>query len=279
MSDVLRAATPSPRFRKGFAWWTAGMIRRSFHAWRLTPEAHRLLTELGESARPVLAVSNHPSWWDPLIALQLAEAYLPGRPLASPIELAEYERFGVLRKLGLFGLDPRHPEALPQMLDHLDRRLDEDENLVIMVTAQGRFADPRSRIRLRPGAAAVAAHHPELSVLTLAIEYPFWDDRRAEIAIHAAPVDPPTTPTRTAWHRALNRTLQSTADGLADRVIARDPAAFVDLPGKRAGRGSAVNPLYDFWLRLRGVNPRLNPRNDPRNDARNDTHPPSEATR
>lgn len=187
MTDVLRHARPSARVRGGFAWLTRRMIRKSFHAVRITPEGAELFRSAALHPGPVLLVANHGSWWDPLIALRLAGASLGHRPLAAPIEMRQYERFGILRQLGLFGIQPQDPDSLPAMINHLRDRIATDGNPLICITPQGQFADVREPVRLRPGAAAVAAAFSQLKVITLALEYGFWQDKRPELFLHALP--------------------------------------------------------------------------------------------
>jgi 1-acyl-sn-glycerol-3-phosphate acyltransferase len=261
MSDVLRSATPSPRFRRGFAWWTARMMRRAFHRWRITEAGREVLSGLAHHDGPVLMIANHGSWWDPLVGLRVAEVFLPGRRLAAPIEMNEYERFGVLRKIGLFGIRPEHPDALPAMVEHIRRCVETSPDLLVMLTPQGRFSDPREKIRLRPGAAALAATLDRVAAVAVAVEFPFWQDQRPEITLHAVsvppPPPPPATTSVTAWHRALTRGLQRAVDELAERVMGRDPSGFVDVPGEAGGDSASVNRLYDAWLKLRGKDTRI----------------------
>lgn len=260
MNDVLCHAPRSPRFRRWFARHTRGMIRRAFHEVRITPQAVASLRQLSDHDGPALAVSNHAAWWDPLIALRLAECFMPDRPLAAPIELEQYHRFDLLRKIGLFGLDHRHPEALQAMRSHVRTETEANGNLLICITPQGALTDVRQPIHLRPGAAALAADLPEARVITLCIEYSFWLDRRPEVFLHAQHCEVPNEPSRVAWHRSLTHSLQTTADTLAAAVTARDSQAFTALPDASwQGGGTAINPVYDLWLRLRGVGSRIRP--------------------
>ena len=258
MSAVLAAAQPSPRFRRWFAWYTRRMFRRSFHRFGITPESAQLLEATREHRGPLIVASNHSSWWDPLVALRFAEAYGPWRTLCAPIEMAQYERFGLLRKLGLFGLDHRRPEALDQMVQHVKDRVQEEPELLVCVTPQGAFTDVRKPIRIRPGVAALAAALPDAQVLCLNGEYTFWQDRKPETYWHTTCCPAPEPLSTSAWHRAIQATMKRGAESLAERVAARKPGAFVSLPeDRKRASGSAVNPFYDAWLRLRGVGSRI----------------------
>ena len=263
MTSALRHAPPSPRIRRGFAWLTRRMLGKSFRALHITPEGNRHLQAAAAHAGPVLLIANHTSWWDPMLALHLAERPLAHRPLCAPIEMQQYQRFGILRKIGLFGIDRDHPDALASMVEHVRQRIATERNTLVCITPQGTFADVRTPVRLRPGAAALAMALPEARVLAVALEYGFWLDKRPEVFMHVTPCDasgstdavPLSTP---QWHRRLTRQLQAAMGQLAPLVIDRDPAAFEHLPGDAAANdGTAVNPWYDAWLRLRGAGTRI----------------------
>lgn len=258
---VLESVEPSPRFRRWFAWMTRRMIARAFERVRVTASSPQVLQAAAQHPGPLLIASNHAAWWDPLMALRLAEAYTPGRPLCCPIEMDQYQRFRLLRKLGLFGLEHRHPHALPRMIQHVSQRVAQEPNLLFCITPQGRFTDVRRPIRTRPGLAALAAALPTAHVLVLCGEYTFWHDRRPQALWHALPCDVPNRPTTAGWHRAVQSAMQTATRELAQHVIARDDAAFTSLPGdgQDRHRGTAVHPAYDAWLRLRGVGTRIEP--------------------
>ena len=275
MSGVLASAEPSPRFRRWFAWYTQRMFRRSFHRLMITHEAGDTIGRAARHDGPLIVSSSHTSWWDPLFALRLAETYMPERTLCAPIEMGQYERFGVLRKLGLFGLDQHHPEALPRMIEHVEHRLARDPKLLFCITPQGEFSDVRKPIRIRPGVAAVASTLPRALVVALCGEYTFWQDRKPEVFWHARVCEPPPQPTTASWHRVIRDTMRRAAAELAEGVMARDASAFTALFGgtPRSG-GVAVNPVYDAWLRLRGVGARI----DPAETAKRSATPPGDAS-
>ncbi|MEM9373205.1 MAG: hypothetical protein AAGA55_06135, partial [Planctomycetota bacterium] len=108
--------------------------------------------------------------------------------------------------------------------------------------------------RIRPGISMIAARHPHVKLLTIAIEYAFWNDQRPEIFVRAAPVERPNTPGTPAWHRAIARAMRENASDLARGVIARDPAFFTE-PFQRSS--TRINPVYDAMARLRGRSTRL----------------------
>ncbi|TVQ52789.1 MAG: acyltransferase [Phycisphaerales bacterium] len=241
-------ADPSPRVRRGFAWYSRRLVRKSFYALRIARETESLARDLNRDRAPVLIAMSHASWWDPIIGLLLHEAYLPDRNACAPMDAEQLERFRFMRKLGIFGINPDDPASLDAMQSYVDQWFHANDRPAIWITPQGRFTDVREPIRLRPGAAALAASHPEAKVLTVAAEYTFWQDQKPEIFVRFARCESErdTTP---GWHRALTETMQECQSRLAELVMQRDPRQFTSLIG---GETARINPIYDWWLRLRG---------------------------
>ena len=96
----------------------------------------------------------------------------------------------------------------------------------------------------------LAARHPEARVLSVSVEYAFWNDQRPEVFLRAVPIEPPSDPSDArAWHTACERAMNDNAAELARCVQTRDPAAFVVITG---GGAAQIHPLYDLILRATG---------------------------
>lgn len=276
--DSPRPTSPAPAgilparysrwFLHGFGRFVRGMFRRKFFAVRWTPESPRAFEGLAETHRPVIVALNHSAWWDPLVGVLLHTRMMPTREPIVPMDARELAKFGFFRRLGLFGIEPERDDAAQAMSDYVLGRFaryekgalpqpqgrNADHAGAFWITPQGSFADVREEIRLRPGAAMVAARLKEPIVIALAIEYAFWLDQKPEAFFRCVRVTPPaaessTAPTVGAWHRALTRAMQDNQAKLAEAVISRDPARFSVLEGAGAAR---INPVMDLWLRLRG---------------------------
>ena len=101
-----------------------------------------------------------------------------------------------------------------------------------------------------PGAAMVAARHPEAQVLLVAIEYAFWTDQRPEVFMRAVRMAAPAVADDVrAWQEAIESAMNANASALALLVQGRDPAAFEAISGGGAGQ---IHPVYDAFLRLTG---------------------------
>jgi 1-acyl-sn-glycerol-3-phosphate acyltransferase len=246
---TLIPANPDPRFARFFGWYNRRLVRRSFAAIRMEATSLDAARSLDTDDRPLIMVINHVGWWDPLIMLELRRLLWPSRQPLAPMDAQQLQRFRFMRKLGIFGIDPDDPASLPLMIDYVSGVFQSTPRASCCITPQGRFTDVREPIRLRPGAAALAAHEPQARVGALAIEYAFWQDRHPEVLLRYTDITPPETRSTPAWHRALTRAMRANAEALAGRVMARDPGAMVDLLG---GNSGSINPVYDLLLRVRG---------------------------
>lgn len=214
---------------------------------------------------PLVVLLGHASWWDPLVGLVVWRRLLADRDLRMPMDADQLARFGFFKRLGVFGIDPDDPRSLEAMrrftLDHFATAT----RPTLGLTPQGRFTDPREPVRLRPGAAAIAAAAPsETTVVAIAVEYVFWQDQRPEILIAASPCPRPTgSASTTRWHRAMTEAFTDATARLAAASIDRDPDAFTDLVGGR----DRIHPVMDLWLRMTGRGGGIAARRSPREAA------------
>ncbi len=253
-------AKPSERFARVFGWYVWRLLARDFASVRAVPGALDALREAQSSPGPAIVVMTHASWWDPLVGFHLHRVTMPVGPGAAlraglaPMDTVQLRRFNFFRRVGVFGIDPEAGGSAEAMLEYVTGEFARAPRTTLWITAQGRFTDPREPIRLRPGAAAIAARVPGVRVVVLAIEYAFWQERKPEVFVTARGVAAPPSVSTASWLRAMNDGLKEAASDLAGRVRARDPAGFERLLlGRRgAAAGGRINPVFDFWQRLRG---------------------------
>lgn len=239
----------SPRFTAVFGWYVERKLRGAFHAVRMLPESEEALRALRAHAGPVLVALNHASWWDPLIAVLLHRRHFPDRDNLAPMDAHELRRFRILRKLGIFGIDPDDPDALEAMGAYVHRRLARMPRCSVILTPQGRFVDVRQPVVPRPGAAALLAARSDMAAWSVAIEYAFWIDARPEVFLRVQQVERPAAARVPTWQRSLQQAMEMNRVALADAVQSRDPARFGLVLG---GDQAQVHPVYDLWLRLTG---------------------------
>ncbi|MEO0482818.1 MAG: 1-acyl-sn-glycerol-3-phosphate acyltransferase [Planctomycetota bacterium] len=242
--------------------WFAGWFRRysvrkltkSFFAVRTTKDSYDLAS--APTDRPLIVALTHAAWWDPLLSMAMHELTRPQSRPTGPMDADQLERFGVFRRVGVFGVDPADPASLEAMRAHVLKRFESDPGAALWLTPQGAFADPRAPLVVRPGMAAVAAAVEGVTVVTLAVEYAFWVDQKPEIFLCARRAEQERRSTA-GWQRAIVASFEDARSSLAERVIARDPEAFDVLLG---GDAVKTNPVWDLVLKLRGKSGSIEPR-------------------
>ena len=171
------------------------------------------------------------------------------RKMLAVMDAAELERFAIFRRLGVFGVDPDDPASQGVMVSYLERLFAADESQAFWITPQGRFTDVRAPIRLRPGAAAVAARLGGVRVGCVHMDYVFWNEPKPELLIRFEEVDVPDRLTTTGWLRTMTAAMERNRERCGALAVARDAGPFVTI----AGRGGAgASGVYGAWLRLRG---------------------------
>jgi 1-acyl-sn-glycerol-3-phosphate acyltransferase len=218
-------------------------VAKHFHAVRLS----RAGGVPRPADAPVVVYLNHASWWDPLLSLVLMTRLFPAHRAYAPIEAAQLKRYGILRDMGLFGIEPGTARGGLRFLRTAEAVL-RHPGAMLWLTPQGRFADARERpVLFEDGLAHVAMRSPDAVFVPLAVEYPFWMESRPEaLARFGEPVRGAELPLALgveACSRALALRLERAQEALAAESVARDAVRFDTLLGGSSGVGG----VYDRW--------------------------------
>ena len=184
-----------------------------------------------------------------MICFLLSAELLPERKHFAPMDAESLDRYAVLKQLGVFPVAIESARGAVQFLRTGQAVL--ESGGVLWVTPQGRFVDPREApLTFKPGLATLAARMGRCTLLPLAIEYTFWNERKPEVLLEfAEPIE-----VENASAADLGATLVEALTGvmkqLETRALTRDPGSFerVLLRGS-AGTGG----MYGFGQRLRAV--------------------------
>jgi 1-acyl-sn-glycerol-3-phosphate acyltransferase len=242
--DKSALAQPSRGLLSLFANYLHWYIGRHFHAMRLAN-----VRRFPSTAGPLIVYANHASWWDPLAFIVISRYFLPTASHYAPMDAVALKHYGFLRKLGLFGIEAGTPRGAAQFL-RAAREILSTPNAVLWVTPEGRFTDMRTRPAIfRPGLAALVARLGTCTLVPLAFEYTFWDERLPEILLSCGQViqvaDGRVHSTE-EWSERLASALEATQDELAALAKLRDPAHFTTILSGRVG----VSGVYDAWKRF-----------------------------
>jgi 1-acyl-sn-glycerol-3-phosphate acyltransferase len=219
-------------------------FRRHFRA-VMVQHAERL----AEARGPLIVFANHSSWWDPMVSILLAQALLPGRKHYAPMDAAALAQYPILRRVGIFPVEMSTARGAAQFLRTSQAILAKGD--VVWITPQGRFADPRAAtLAFKPGLGALAARTPGVTLLPLAIEYTFWDERLPETLLRfGEPVHLPSGTSTDAATQLLETSLAVVMQELKAYTMARDASAFRVLLSGARGTGG----FYGLGRRLRAL--------------------------
>ena len=231
-----------------FRWIVRGYFRRHFRAVRLSG-GHRFQHD----GTPLIVYANHSSWWDPMVSVLLGHRRMSDRQHFAPMDAVSLERYGILKRIGIFPVALESARGAVQFLRTGEAVL--TGGGVLWVTPQGRFVDARQRpLDFKPGLAAlarrVAEQHGSCTVLPLAIEYIFWNERLPETLLHfGEPVRVGVGITVEALDASLVAALETTMGSLQTMSEQRDPRPFITLLGGTAGSGG----FYALGKRLKAL--------------------------
>jgi 1-acyl-sn-glycerol-3-phosphate acyltransferase len=200
---------------------------------------------------PAIVVMNHPSWWDPIMGY-VACRFWPDRLDYAPIDASALRKYKFLGKAGLFGIEPGTVRGAREFL-RVARTLLKNDRATLWITAQGGFTDVRVRpVTLRNGIGHAAAAMESGVVIPMAVEYPFWNESKAEGLIGFGPaIDARTLaggdPAEVT--RSIASALEATMDRLAELAQTRDASKFETIVAGQAGVGG----VYDLGRRFRAL--------------------------
>lgn len=237
----------SPLFLSMFGRYCERFLARNFHAVRLSKSQRP--DPVAVRGKPLVVYFNHPSWWDPLICMQLAVQLFPERQHFGPIDANALGKYKFFEKLGFFGVEPGTARGARRFLSVSQEILSRPDT-ALWIAAEGRFTDPRERpVRLRSGIGHLASKVRSAVLLPLALEYPFWEERFPEALARFGEEVPTGDADLGAgdWTPILESHLESALEVLATESLSRDASRFEVLLGGTAGVGG----IYDTWRRLK----------------------------
>lgn len=223
------AARPSRWLKAWFGRVVAGRMRKTFGALRV-----RGLDALATlaAAQPVLFISNHTSWWDPMFLIYLSTRLVPLDGYAM-MESRNLRRRSFLGRLGGFGVDLDDPDDRSAGIAYAATLLDRPRRGVwIFPQGRERPADERP-LGFKPGAAVVASRARNCALVPVAFRYEFGSREQPEMLVSiGAPV--PHVDDVTAAVAALEQAVLAELDRI-NRFVAdhKAPHEFVAVIERR----------------------------------------------
>lgn len=200
----------------------------------------------GAAPAPLVVFANHPSWWDGMAFMLLSTRVLNSHRMFVPMDAEALGRYRFMRRIGAFGIDTGTARGAMAFLRIAGEVLRHPGH-ALWINAPGQFQDPRQRpVLVAPGLVRLAEIVPGARFVPLALEYPFWSERRPEMlaafgsSISGADLAILPRPDRAT---RMCDALTATMDALARDALAREEARFDTVLQGREGMGG----IYDTW--------------------------------
>jgi len=235
-----------PHISRFVLWFFRGIVRGYFRRHFSGVRLSRASNLASFDDERLIVYANHSSWWDPMVLVLLAAKLMPKRDHFAPMKAAALERYGIFKRIGVFGVETNSTRGAAQFLRTGSKIV--ESGGVLWVTPQGRFADTRERpLGFKPGLAALAAKMDSgCTVLPLAIEYVFWDERLPETLLHFGDPVLVNGQNTDEVQQLLETSLLKTMEALKSEAMARSPAAFSLVQNGTAGTGG----FYEIGQRV-----------------------------
>lgn len=175
----------STLFTRWFTRHARGRLRSTFG--RILVHGRERAVALGKDA-PLLVLANHTSWWDPLVALFLADLLeLEAYAMMNARNLERLPFFGLV---GAFGVDLDDARDGARAVRHAARLLVEPRRAV-WIFPEGEERSAFAPLELRPGAVYVARRAAGALVVPIAVRYVFAGTEAPDLWISiGAPLTP-----------------------------------------------------------------------------------------
>src|ERR1700685_810700 len=135
-----RALETEPRVARSllkvFAAYSRHYVRQHFHSIRLLKNRF----PAAEVSNSLVIYLNHPSWWDPLVCLFLAQRFFPDRTSFAPIDAESLRRYRFFKHLGFYGIEKQSVHGAMTFLRTTCSLL-RSKRCAVWLTPQGRFED------------------------------------------------------------------------------------------------------------------------------------------
>jgi 1-acyl-sn-glycerol-3-phosphate acyltransferase len=142
---------------------------------------------------PLLAVANHPSWWDGYIALALSRHY--GRARYLMMDEAQLRRYPFFAWAGCFSVDRHDPRETARSLAYAANLLATERAPLVWLFPQGEIVPPDAwPLTVQSGAGhilrRVAASRAPVGVLPVAWQLVFRGEQHPEVFVRVLPAFP-----------------------------------------------------------------------------------------
>lgn len=200
---------------------------------------------------PLLAIANHPSWWDGYLALLVSRHFGLRRYLM--MDAPQLRRYGFFAWAGCFGVDRGDPRDVARSLAYAARLLTADRNSLLWMFPQAMIVPAEARpVAVHGGAAHIVrratAIEPDVGLVPVAWQLVFRGEQHPEVFIRTGAI--------AHFDRAASRDAASVSVCIRDALTETMDALQADIRSERLAtyrvilRGQrSVNDRFDRMLR------------------------------
>jgi chlorobactene lauroyltransferase len=215
-------AKKSRWFEEIFARYNRNLFRRRFHSFRVA--GLNLLRER-ETEIPMLFYANHSSWWDGLIAFEIAR--LCELNLFVMMEEKHLKKLFLFRKLGAFSVVRENPREAVRSINYAARILREEPRAALLIFPQGEILPSDARpLKFYTGISRVIEKTDTVRAAPLAMRCEFTSEFKPEIFVRIGEpetskpeknFDAKTTTKR--FEKKLTETLDRLKSDIANKLL------------------------------------------------------------
>ncbi|MGI8856857.1 MAG: lysophospholipid acyltransferase family protein [Thermomicrobiales bacterium] len=199
---------------------------------------------------PLVAVANHPSWWDGYLALLLSRHFGLRRYLM--MDAAQLRRYGFFTWAGCFGVARDDPRDVARAVAYAADCLTREENSLLWMFPQAAIVPANRRpVAVHGGAAQIvrraARSGAPIGVVPVAWQLLFRGEQHPEVCIRTGPIirfNSASSRDVAAVSGVIQRGLTETMDALADDLVGENLTAYRIIMRGQQG----VNDRFDRLL-------------------------------
>ncbi len=195
-------------------------------------------------AGPVLVVSNHTAWWDPLVAIALSYRVLHVDAYAL-MDAKNLRRFPFFAKVGAFGVDLDDPADGARALRYAKKLLDHEQKRLLWIFPQGAERPVTERpLGFKAGSAHIARASRAVTVIPIGLRYEMRSAPQPELFVSVG--EPVLTKTLAAQEEGVTQALDVIERSLVAGTTGADFAPLFAGSQRRPGVDVAARILS--WL-------------------------------
>ena len=160
-------------------------LQKNFSKCSLTKESQ---IPTFEENIPVIAVSNHSSWWDALLGLYVGQ-YVFKKEMYGVFKEEQLRRYGIFRFVGAYSVDQESLGDVKEFLRYTHELL-KDTSRLLWIYPQGTLSSNNILpFDFKKGFANIAARFKKVHIFKMVVSYDFWIEPKPEIVIDFLPLE------------------------------------------------------------------------------------------